>query len=133
MNQIGIIESIDGDSAIVRINRTSACGENCAGCKGGCTPTQQLVSAKNNVNAKEGEKVLLYMPSSTVLGAAAAVYIIPLAVLIISYILFNMHFSEIISILLAGAATALVYALIAAVSKKNKNKYQLVIEKIIKM
>lgn len=133
MNQTGIVEKTDGKVAVVRISRQSACGENCASCKGGCTPTEQVVEAKNVPDAKVGDKVSLYMPSKTVLGAAAMVYVIPLGILIIAYGIISMYLSELRSIVISCAVMAVSYAVIAAICKKNKNKYQLVIEKIIRM
>lgn len=133
MNQTGIVEKADGKIAVVRISRKSACGENCASCKGGCMPTEQIIEAKNVSGAKVGDRVSLYMPSKTVLGAAVTVYIIPLALLIIAYVIASTYLSELVSIMISGAVMAVAYAVIAIICKKNKNKYQLVIEKIIRI
>ena len=56
MREIGIVESVENGYARVRIRRKSACGENCANCKGGCAPTEQLVSALNEADAKTGQQ-----------------------------------------------------------------------------
>ncbi|AOY76474.1 SoxR reducing system RseC family protein [Clostridium formicaceticum] len=78
MEKIGLIKSLEGDKAIVEIRRASACGENCASCKGGCTPTAVYVTAKNHANASVGQYVKLKLESKKVIKAAFLVYLIPL-------------------------------------------------------
>ncbi|WP_026477823.1 SoxR reducing system RseC family protein [Alkaliphilus transvaalensis] len=78
MEKIGVVKSLEGELALVEIRRVSACGENCSSCKGGCSPTQVYVKAKNHVNASVGQYVKLYSESKTVMKAAFLVYIVPL-------------------------------------------------------
>ena len=131
MRQIGLVESINGQEAVVRIKRASACGENCASCSGGCTLSEQVVNAQNNVMAKAGDTVILEMESKKVIFAAVLVYVLPLLVLIVSFIMFNAKMGEGASVMASIAVTAVFYALVAIFSKKLKNKYKLVIEKVL--
>lgn len=130
MKQQGIVVSIKGNNAEVKFKRESACGGNCGSC-GGCD-NFRTVTAVNSVNAKEGDSVEIETPSKTVLGAAMAVYVIPLAVLIIGYVLGNAIFkSEGFGILFGFAFMAASYIIISLVSKKHKKIYQPVICRII--
>ncbi|MDD6484834.1 MAG: SoxR reducing system RseC family protein [Clostridiales bacterium] len=130
MQQIGTVERTDGEYAEVRIKRQSACGGNCAGC-GGCGGREQVVKARNKAGAKVGDTVALEMDSGKVIGAAAAVYIVPLGVLAAAFMVFNRKMGEGSSILASLAVMALLYVFIALASRKIKNKYRLVIEKIL--
>ena len=131
MRQTGIVESVSGGSAKVRIKRESACGGNCAGCVG-CGISTVVVTAQNKAGAKTGDTVELEMPSERVLSAAVLVYIVPLVFFIIGDIIFNNIFKNEVAALGGGTAAAgIIYAVIIRRSKKNKDKYRLVIEKVV--
>lgn len=134
MKQIGIVEAVNGTEARVKIKRESACGGNCASC-GGCGGAKTTtVVAQNKAVAVVGDMVELEMPSGTVLSAAAAVYIIPLVAFIVGDVLANNIFKSELKSLLGGLAfMAAAYGAVILKSKKNKDKYILVIEKIINM
>ncbi len=81
MRKPGIVKR-GGDECQVAILRQSACGENCAHCKGGCTPTDTIITAENHVGAKAGDRVMLEIPDKTGIKAAALVYLLPIIALI---------------------------------------------------
>lgn len=83
MEKIGLVKSIEGSEAIVEIRRASACGENCASCKGGCTPTAIYVRVNNHLNASIGQYVKLHSENKRVMKVAFLVYIIPLLSMIV--------------------------------------------------
>lgn len=85
MRQIGRVEQTHGERAIVVVMRQSMCGEHCASCKGGCTPSRQRVTAKNTAGAKPGDMVALELRDSQVIAGAAFVYLLPLAALLLGY------------------------------------------------
>lgn len=133
MNQIGKVEKNIGKMAEVRIQRPSACGENCSSCKGGCTPTERVVSAVNEAGAEAGERVELEMKSSYVLGAALLVYIIPLVTMFIGYGISGIFFhNEIYRIIVGFAVMALCYVIVSGIDKKLKNKYVLIIKRVLR-
>jgi len=76
----------DGDTARVVLKRASACGDNCAQCKG-CTPGMTYVEAKNLVGAKVGQEVILEMKGRMFLGAVIITYVLPLIALTIGIML----------------------------------------------
>lgn len=134
MKQTGTVESTSGGSASVRVRRSSSCGDNCASCGLNCAGREMVVTAKNKIGAKAGDFVELEMGSSKVLGAAAWVYVMPLAVFIICYAAANAATgSEPPAVLIALAATAAAYAGVSIFGRKNANKYVPVIEKVIEM
>ena len=85
MEQIGEVVELRGKQALVRIQRTSACGENCAQCSGGCKPTPTVVEATNGLSAKVGDTVKLQMNSASFLLLAFIGYILPIIVCICTY------------------------------------------------
>ena len=85
-----VIEVYD-DKAKVLFIRESACGGNCSSCAGcgGRTLTAEVI---NCINAKPGDKVLVESKTSKVLLSAFLVYIFPLVVFILCYVLLNKIF-----------------------------------------
>lgn len=84
MDKIGTVIKVENTMAVVKVMRASACGENCAMCKG-CTQTNQTVKANNEIGAAIGDKVRLELSDQKVLLAAFFVYIMPLVMFIIGY------------------------------------------------
>ena len=78
MEQIGIVKELRGNTAIVSVNRVSACGENCAQCKGGCTPSSAVTKAENAAGASVGDTVKVEADTKKVILAAFVLYIVPL-------------------------------------------------------
>ena len=124
MRQTGTVERIDGEFAWVRILRKSACGENCATCKGGCVPTERVVCVKNTLPCHKGDKVILEMNTKNVMGAAFLVYIIPLLMLIFGYFLGEYLFkSEGMAILTGVILMVISVVPIKLFDKKSKDRY----------
>lgn len=87
MEQIGIVKELRENMAIVSVHRTSACGENCAHCKGGCTSTDIIAKAENCIGAGVGDMVKLESDTGKVLFAAFMLYFVPLFAGIVSAII----------------------------------------------
>lgn len=83
MRKTGIVKKA-GEQAEVAVIRESACGENCANCKAGCTPSETVIFAENQLGAEVGDKVVLEMQDKNALKAAFIAYIIPLIALIVA-------------------------------------------------
>ncbi len=84
MEQIGTVKSVIGSMAEVKVHRVSACGENCAHCKGGCTPTDIVAKAENRVSANVGDTVKIESDTGKVILAAVLLYIVPLVAAIVA-------------------------------------------------
>jgi sigma-E factor negative regulatory protein RseC len=76
----------DGTAQVVRI-RESACSGDCHKCSG-CGAAQQtmLFLARNRIDAKAGDLVIIQTESAPVLKAAAVLYILPLVLFFAGYI-----------------------------------------------
>lgn len=85
MEQIGEVVELRGKKALVRIQRTSACGENCTECQGGCKPTSAVTEATNGISAKVGDTVKIQMNSLAYISLAFIGYIFPILVCIATY------------------------------------------------
>lgn len=79
----GIVEKIDNHSAMIRVNRTSAC----ATCKShdSCHMEKRdiVVEVANDLQAQVGDKVELSMPEGAVMQLSIIVYLLPIIALII--------------------------------------------------
>jgi sigma-E factor negative regulatory protein RseC len=88
MEIIGTVVAVDGNMAEVVVRRVSACGENCANCKGSCETTTAKTVAENLAGAGVGDLVKIESESSAVIRAALILYMIPIAVTILLAALF---------------------------------------------
>ncbi|SHK13779.1 positive regulator of sigma(E), RseC/MucC [Geosporobacter subterraneus DSM 17957] len=77
------VVEVKGNLAKVEVRRVSACGENCANCKGGCAPTNIYIEVINSIGAKQGEYVEIEMSTRTFLAAVLITYGLPLIMLFI--------------------------------------------------
>ena len=111
MEQIGEVVEIRGKQALVRIQRTSACGENCAQCEGGCKPTSSVISATNGISAKVGDTVKIQMNSLAFMSLAFIGYILPILICIGTYFA-AMAFTDNIVIADAAAIISLILVLV---------------------
>lgn len=77
----------DGTAVVLHI-RQSACSGDCHKCSG-CGAAQEplLLTAENPIGAKPGDLVTVSSESGPVLGAAAVLYILPLVLFFLGYLL----------------------------------------------
>ena len=77
----------DGTAEVVHV-RQSACSGDCHKCSG-CGAQQQTLclTAKNPISAKPGELVVIRSASGPVLAAAAVLYLMPLLLFFLGYLL----------------------------------------------
>ncbi len=88
MTQQGTIKKLLPDGmAEIEVTRRSSCGHDCARC-GGCggLETQTLyVTAKNKVEAKVGERVLIEGETKQLLGLAGLAYMLPIVLFFLGF------------------------------------------------
>lgn len=82
MEKLGQIISRKGNMAKVEIRRTSACGEKCGSCSGGCSSSGVYIEAENPLGGERGQFVKVEIETRTVMKAAFLAYILPLIMLI---------------------------------------------------
>ena len=106
MTQTATVTAVGRDGyADCLVEMQTACGHRCADCGGGCAGAREIrVRARNQAAARAGDTVTLATGTGSVLGAAALVYLLPLALLFLGYGL---------CALLRGGETACVLAAVA--------------------
>ncbi len=130
MTQRGVVIKINGENAEVQVLRTSMCGDSCAGCKGGCTPSTQTVYAVNETQAflHIGDVVTLETETDKVLGATAAVYLWPLIGLFLGFFLAQRFSkSELLCAFCALLGCGLCFILLRFWDKYTKKKRNLLV------
>ena len=88
MTQIATVKKIrDHNMVDVQVSRKTACGHDCSKCSG-CTQVvtgETIVKVKNEMNARQGDVVMIESQSSKVLAAAMIVYIMPFVLFFVFY------------------------------------------------
>ena len=124
MKEEGFVKSVSGDICEVIVKRKSACGENCASCKAGCEAREHLCTAKNLIGAKVGDKVFLEMDSTKVLKSAFLVYILPILVFLMVFVIADEQgMNESMSALCAVVGSAIAFLGVSMYAKRKKNDY----------
>lgn len=85
MNQMGKVISVKMKTALVEVERQSAC-QDCKGCRFGTDEGKLTVDAVNDVNAVTGDLVEINLCTTNILKASVIVYLIPLIMLILGVI-----------------------------------------------
>lgn len=114
--------------AEVSVKRDSACGDcsNCGGCNGGCI----RIKVKNTLAASVGDTVLIETASSFVIALAAIVYILPILLFFVGYILGNLLKAQ--SIILGIFSFFASAGIIILLNKKISGKIAYHMVKLIK-
>ena len=85
MRETGVVKSVEGEFCTCATRRKSTCGDNCATCKAVCSSREHIFTAKNTAGAKEGDTVIIEMPTRSVLKSAFLVYILPLVAFLLGF------------------------------------------------
>lgn len=88
MEIVGTVISVNKNKATVSVKRVSACGENCANCKGVCETTHTTSVAENTAGAHVGDLVKIESESGAVIRAALILYMLPIIITILVAALF---------------------------------------------
>lgn len=128
MKERARVVSEDGGFAKVTLKRASACGDNCAQCKGGCAPGSTFVEAENTIGAHKGQEVILEMKTGLFLGAVGITYVLPLIMLTAGIIIgtsvkapFGLKISkDLFGLILGFALMAISYLIGSLVDKRFK-------------
>lgn len=131
MRKPGIVKS-GGVLCEVSVLRQSACGENCAHCKGGCTPTDTIITAENTVGAKAGDRVMLEIPDKTGIKAAALAYLLPIAVLITGVLAaYSLGLSEGQTAVVSLSVMAVAIAFVAVINRRFSASFKVKVVQIL--
>ncbi len=126
MKQNGYVIREDGIMLTIQVIRTTACGDKCGNCSGGCDKRVIDIEVENTLCATCGDVVEIEPDASTIISAAFIIYIIPLGMLILSMGLLIYLFdylgiilNELISLTVGLSFMALGYYVIHVVDKKS--------------
>ncbi len=109
--------------AEVAVSRGTACGSNCGNCESCVFQSEIKAFAKNTVNAKPGEKVVIESLSSRIYGAIILVYIVPIVMLVAGFLVAAaFDLSEGICILIAFVLFAITVELVVIYQRASKKK-----------
>lgn len=108
------------EMAEVSVLRGTACGGNCGSCEVCAYQNELRTPARNRINAPKGSHVIIESSTKDVYKAEVIVYIMPIALLIIGYLIASMlGAAEGICVLVAFIALA-AGALIVVLTQRNK-------------
>ena len=127
MEQLVRVQKLNGDGTAQVIHiRQSACSGDCHKCSGcGAVSQTMVLTARNPIGAKLGQVVTVRAEAGPVLAAAAVLYMLPLVLFFLGYLVFHMAWG--MGALGGGLSFLLGIAIAAAydrlVARKQKTVY----------
>ncbi len=124
MTQDAVVTKLLPDGmAEVAVTRGTACGGNCGSCESCMFQSELRVTARNPIQAKPGQKVIIESRSSRIFRAAVLVYIMPLLFFLAGYALAAVvGAAEPFRILISFAALLVSACVLILSQRLNKNK-----------
>ena len=129
MTQDAIVyKCLPNGMAEVVVTRTTACGSNCGNCESCIFQSELKTLAKNSINARPGQKVIIESKSSRIYKAAMLVYILPMLLMVLGYALgAALRTGEGLGIAL-GFAGLIAGAALIVLCERRKNKEPITFE-----
>lgn len=130
MKQDALVIKTDGDKATVTVLRKEACSH-CAGrvvCGNAKTMT---VVAKNTADAAVGDTVVIETPTESVLGYAALVFLAPVLLSIVLYVIFS-QINTLLSVIIPICGFVLPFVIALVIDRKKREERLPRITEIIK-
>lgn len=124
MTQAAVVTKLLPDGmAEVAVTRGTACGGNCGSCESCMFQSELRVTARNQIQARPGQKVTIESKSSRIFGAAVLAYVMPLLFFLAGYALAAAWgAAEGIRILVSFAALLISAVILVLSQRLNKNK-----------
>lgn len=124
MTQDAVVTKIfPNNMAEVAVTRMTACGSNCGNCESCIYQNEIKALARNKIDAKPGQRVIIESKSSTVFNAAILVYVVPLLLFLAAYALAHLAGAgEGVCIAASFVGLALGAAVIVASQRLRRNK-----------
>lgn len=119
----GTVLRVDGKFVTVGVKRHTACDTCRAQCGGHCDKADTLeTTVENTMGAEVGDRVRLYTKTSTVLGYAMLVFILPLVFGILGYLIpYLLGAPTPVSAIVAAVTFLLTFVLIWVLYKDKKS------------
>lgn len=80
-----VTKLLPNNMAEVAVARTTACGGNCPSCESCIFQSEIKTLARNRIQARPGQKVIIATKSKEIFSAAALVYLMPIVLMLLSY------------------------------------------------
>ena len=117
------------EMAEVAVARTTACGGNCPSCESCIFQSEIKTLARNRIQARPGQRVVIATKSGAIFSAAALVYLMPIALMLLSYAAAALLGAGEGTCIAVSFAALLVSALILVLSQRsNKSRKQIQFE-----
>ena len=124
MTQDAIVtKCLPNGMAEVVVTRTTACGSNCGNCESCIFQSELKTLARNQVDAKPGQRVVIESKSSKIYGAAMLVYILPIVLVVFGYaVAYSAGAGEGVCVASSFAGLLIGAAIIVMSQRLGKNK-----------
>ncbi len=126
MDQVGKIEQINGDKAIVSVKRVSACGDNCKSCGGSCNQKSVIIETDVDGDYEVGDYVEITTGNEVLMKHILVLYGMPLLIMICVIgavqLLSNSPNKDMISAVSALLSLVVSYFILKAYDKKEMEK-----------
>ena len=121
-----VIKTLPNKMAEVVVARQTACGSNCGSCEACVFQSELRAVAKNRIDAKPGQKVVISSRNAKVFSAAIMVYVMPLVLFLLGFVLANMlGASEGICILVSFLVLCVSACILVQLQKRQKAENQI--------
>lgn len=125
MTQDAVVTKLfPNNMAEVAVTRMTACGSNCGNCESCIYQNEIKALARNKIDAKPGQRVIIESKSSTVFSAAILVYIVPLLFFLVAYLLAHLAGAgegACIAVSFVGLAVGAAVLVASQRMRRNKN------------
>lgn len=122
-----VVKKYNNGIAEVAVTRGTACGSNCSNCEACIYASELHTNAVNKINAGVGQHVILESKNSKIYKAEFIVYVLPMILMLLSYIVaYSLNASEGVCVLSCFIALA-VSAAVLVLTQRNKKGIQHII------
>lgn len=122
MREVGKVTKVDGEFALVKVDKKDECSK-CGMCAFPKNANSITFNAKNTVNAKVDDEVIIETVKDTKLLGAVLVFLIPLLLIGLSYLITDLFLSNEIWVLIFSVIfLVLWYTILAVIDKALKKK-----------
>ncbi len=118
-----VTKLLPNNMAEVAVARTTACGGNCPSCESCIFQSEIKTLARNRIQARPGQKVVIATKSKEIFSAAALVYLMPIVLMLLSYAAATaLGATEGVCVLVSFLAVFVSAGILIISQRKQKNK-----------
>ncbi len=122
MREVGKVTKVDGDYALVKVDKKDECSK-CGMCAFPKNANSIIFNAKNSVDAKIDDKVIIETVKDTKLFGAILVFLVPLLLIGLSWLITELFLDNEIWVLIFSVIfLVLWYTILAVIDKALKKK-----------